>query len=336
VIKEAMLSSVVACVAATGTASVAQSPSGTTCPTKTGPGVVRTLQLPGPPQQLLARGDKLWVTLRKPHGRARVVRVSAESGKIERSFRLEGNPARLAYGFGSLWIPEEIRGKPGGTLVRLDPRSGRQLARIRAPAPRLFGATLAITPNAVWIGGADTRLDTSSVFVIDPKRNDVVRRLRVKGTTVVALAARGRTVWASGWESIVKLSPTGRILFRQPIGGVAFSIALAPDGVWGAQQLFGHKYRKPQPPARRLVRVTTRPRRLVVVPLQATPGVVVSAAGAAWVVFFPDQRRRAVLHVVGTSRPEEVPLAGVPGAITPTPDAVWVATHDPSVLSKIC
>jgi hypothetical protein len=336
VIKETMLSSVVACAAATATAAVAQSPSGTTCPTETERTVVRTLLLPAPPQQVLVRGGKLWVTLRKPGGRARVVRVSAQSGRVERSFPLEGVPARLAYGFGSLWIPEEIRGEPGGTLVRLHPRSGRVLARIRAPAPRLFGATLAFAPNAVWIGGADTRLDTSSVFVIDPKRNAVVRRLRVKGTTVVALAAQGRTVWASGWESIVKLSPNGRVLFRQPIGGVAFSIAPAPDGVWGAQQLFGHKYGKPQPRARRLVRVSTRPRRLVVVQLDATPGVVVSAAGAAWVVFFPDQRRRAVLRVVGTSPPEEVPLASVPGAIAPAPDGVWVASRNPGALSKIC
>jgi hypothetical protein len=220
--------------------------------------------------------------------------------------------------------------------VRLDPRSGGVLARIRAPAPRLFGATLAFAPSGVWIGGADTRLDTSSVFVIDPKRNAVMRRLGVKGTTVVALAAQGRSVWASGWESIVKLSPSGRVLFRQPIGGVAFSIALAPNGVWGAQQFFGHKYAKPQPRARRLVRVRTRPLRLVVVPLDATPGVVVSAAGAAWVVFFPDQHRRAVLRVVGTSPPEEVPLTSVPRAIAAAADGIWVASHNPGALSKIC
>ena len=193
-IKKTLLSAMAACAATTVTVAVAQTPNSTTCPTETGRTVVRTFLLPAPPQQLLVRGGKLWVTVRKPGRRARVVRLSAQSGKVERSFPLEGAPARLAYGFGSLWIPEEIRGKPGGTLVRLDPRSGRVLARIRAPAPRLFGATLAFAPNAVWIGGADTRLDTSSVFVIDPRRNAVVCRLGVKGTTVVALAAQGRTV----------------------------------------------------------------------------------------------------------------------------------------------
>jgi hypothetical protein len=62
----------------------------------------------------------------------------------------------------------------------------------------------------------------------------------------------------------------------------------------------------------------------------------VSAAGAAWVVFFPDQHRRAVLRVVGTSPPEEVPLTSVPGALAPAADGIWVASHNPGALSKIC
>jgi len=57
-----------------------------------------------------------------------------------------------------------------------------------------------------------------------------VCRLGVKGTTVVALAAQGRTVWASGWESIVKLSPSGRVA----LASVPGAIAPAADGVWVA------------------------------------------------------------------------------------------------------
>ena len=335
--REAVLGSLAACAALVAPAWGSETTMSASCPTPSRRTAVRTLPLPGPPQQVQARGDALWVTLRKPGGRARVVRLDARTGRVDRSFPLEGVPDRLVYGFGSLWIVQEIRGKPGGTLVRLDPRSGRVLAEIRAPRPRLFGATVTVTPAAVWIGGADTRLDTSSIFLVDPRRNAVVRRLGVKGTSVVALVARGPAVWASGWESIVKLSPTGRLLFQQTIGGVAFSIALAPDGVWGAQQFFGNKYRKPQPLARRLVRVTTSPRHLTVVPLDATPGSVASAAGAAWVVFFPDQRRRAIIRVSGTPpSPETVPVRGVAGAIAPASDGVWVATHDPNGLSKVC
>ena len=335
--KELFLGSLAACLALVAPASGAEKTASTSCPTPSGRTVVRTLPLPGPPHQVLARRDTLWVTLRRPGGRARVVRLDPRTGRVKRSFPLEGIPDRLVYGFGSLWIPQEIPSKPGGTLFRLDPRSGRVLAEIRAPAPRLFGATLTVTPAAVWIGGADTRLDTSSIFLVDPRKNVVVRRFGVQGTTVVALVARSQAVWASGWESIVKLSPAGRVLFRQGIGGVAFSIAVGPDGVWGAQQFFGRKYRKPQPPARRLVRVTTSPRHLAVVPLDATPGAVASAAGATWVVFFPDQRRHAILRVSGTPPvPETVPLRGVPGAIAPTSNGVWVAEHDPNELSKVC
>jgi hypothetical protein len=335
--REAVLGSLAACAALVAPCSGAETTTTASCPTPSGRTVVRTLPLPGPPHQVLARGDTLWVTLRRPGGRARVIRLDARAGRIDRSFPLEGLPDRLVYGFGSLWIPQEIRGKPGGTLIRLDPRSGRVLAEIRAPAPRLFGATLTVTPAAVWIGGADTRLDTSSIFLVDPRRNAVVRRFGVIGTTVVALVARGPAVWASGWESIVKLSPAGRLLFRQRIGGVAFSIALAPDGVWGAQQFFGRKYRKPQPLAHRLVRVATSPRHFTVVPLDATPGSVDFAAGSAWVVFFPDQRRHAILRVSGTPPvPETVPVHGLPVAIAPASDGVWIAEHDPNELSKVC
>jgi hypothetical protein len=335
--REAVLGSLAACAALVAPCSGAETTTTASCPTPSGRTVVRTLPLPGPPHQVLARGDTLWVTLRRPGGRARVIRLDARAGRIDRSFPLEGLPDRLVYGFGSLWIPQEIRGKPGGTLIRLDPRSGRVLAEIRAPAPRLFGATLTVTPAAVWIGGADTRLDTRSIFLVDPRRNAVVRRFGVIGTTVVALVARGPAVWASGWESIVKLSPAGRLLFRQRIGGVAFSIALAPDGVWGAQQFFGRKYRKPQPLARRLVRVATSPRHFTVVPLDATPGSVDFAAGSAWVVFFPDQRRHAILRVSGTPPvPETVPVHGLPVAIAPASDGVWIAEHDPNELSKVC
>jgi hypothetical protein len=335
--KEAVLGSLAACAALVAPTSEAETTTSASCPTPSGRTVVRTLPLPGPPHQVLARGDTLWVTLRRPGRRARVIRLDARTGRIDRSFPLQGVPARLAYGFGSLWIPQEIRGKPGGTLFRLDPGSGRVLAEVRAPAPRLFGATVAVTPAAVWIGGADTRLDASSIFLVDPRRNVVVRHLGVKVTSVVALAAQGPAVWASGWESIVKLSPTGRLLFRQRIGGVAFSIALAPNGVWGAQQFFGRKYRKPQPFARRLVRITAGPRHLTVVPLDATPGSVAYAGGSAWVVFFPDQRRHAILRVSGMPPvPETVPLRGLPGAIAPASDGVWVAERDPNELSKVC
>ena len=335
--RETVLGALAACAALVAPASGADTTTSTSCPTPSGRTVVRTLPLPGPPLQVLARGDTLWVTLRRRGGRGRVVRLDARSGRVERSFPLEGLPDRLVYGFGSLWIPQEIRGKPGGTLVRLDPRSGRVLAEIRAPAPRLFGATLTVTPTAVWIGGADTRLDASSIFLVDPRKNAVVRRLGVKVTSGGALVARGPVVWASGWESIVKLSPTGRLLFRQRIGGVAFSIALAPDGVWGAQQFFGRKYGKPQPAARRLVRITTSPRRLTVVPLDATPGSIAFAAGSAWVVFFPDQHRHVILRVSGMPPvPEAVPLPGLPGGIAQASDGVWVAERDPNELSKVC
>jgi hypothetical protein len=188
-----MLGSLAACAALVAPASGAETTTSPSCPTPSGRTVVRTLPSPGQPHQVLARGDTLWVTLQRAGGRARVIRLDARTGRVDRSFPLEGVPDRLVYGFGSLWIPEEIRGKPGGTLIRLDPRSGRVLAEIRAPAPRLFGATLTVTPAAVWIGGADTRLDTSSIFLVDPRKNAVVR----SGGAGEVLPGRSATISSS-------------------------------------------------------------------------------------------------------------------------------------------
>jgi hypothetical protein len=54
-------------------------------------------------------------------------------------------------------------------------------------------------------------------------------------------------------------------------------------------------------------------------------------------VFFPDQRRRAILRVSGTPPvPETVLMRGLPGAIAPASDGVWVAQRDPNELSKVC
>jgi hypothetical protein len=54
-------------------------------------------------------------------------------------------------------------------------------------------------------------------------------------------------------------------------------------------------------------------------------------------VFFPDQRRHAILRVSGTPPvPETVPVHGLPGAIAPASDGVWIAERDPNELSKVC
>jgi hypothetical protein len=334
-----LLAALALCAALIDRASGAPAGVAALCPTPSGRSVVRTVPLPGSPKQVLTANDALWVTLRSPHpgGRARLLRLDARTGRIRRAFPLPGSPDRIASGFGSLWIPVELRGKAGGTLLRLDPRSGRVLAAIRAPTPRLLGATLTMTPEAVWIGGSDTRLDARSIFKIDPRRNVVVRRFQVRATTVVALVGQRRSLWVSGWESVVRLSENGRLLFRQPVGGVAFSIALAGNGVWAAQQLFGHKDSRPQPPARRLVRITPGSPRLKVIQLDATPGAVAVAAGAAWAVFLPDEGRHEVLRVSGTTPvPARVAVSGIPGALAASRGKVWVAEHEPNELSEIC
>jgi hypothetical protein len=274
-------------------------------------------------------------------GPGKLFRVDASSGRVQRVFRLAGNPWSIAYGFGSLWMTGHGGGFDGA-VIRIDPRSGRVANVIRGP--RRFGSALAITSDGVWIGGGDIfpqghpeNTVARWVFKIDPGRDLVTRSVRLQATTVIALAGEGRSLWATGWGAVVKLSPSGRVLFQRRMDGAGWSIAPAPGGSWVARPFFGTRSSRQAFRARQLLRVRTSERRPTIVALAGQPGPVSYARGAAWTVvgdWLGSQR--AVVRVDGSGTTTEVETRGVPGLIAASRDAVWVAAQDPDELSKIC
>jgi hypothetical protein len=311
------------------------------CPSRSGAEIVQRVRLPGRPGFLLLRGRTLWVAIAadRPGGRGRLARLDARTGRVERVFRLPGNPYQIAYGFGSLWVTGEVRAasRRFAGVLRLDPRTGRLLRVIRG---RLLGSKLAATPDGIWVGGADVyppgrpfEAGVRYVFRIDPHRNAVARTVKLPGTTVIDLLAEGRAVWATGWGGVVKLSRTGRVLYRQPFYGSGWAMARTAGAVWVAQPFSGTRDPRTQRQARRLLKVSLREHRVAVVELEDPPGDVSTAGGVVWL-----GTRTLARIAAGETPPAPRPL-GLdvrPNRIAAFRGGAWIDELGATTLTKIC
>ena len=298
----------------------------------------------GGPGFLLLKGHDLWaaVAARRPAGRGAVARVDARSGRVERVLRLPVDPYQLAYGFGSLWVTGATNDQRYRGVLRVDPRSGRVVRVVRGP--RALGSKLATTSHGVWVGGADIypkghpeKAGVRFVYEIDPRRNAVVRRVRLPGqATVISLVGAGSSVWSVGWWGVVKLSASGRVLFRHPIDGSGWSLALTPGVVWVAQPWFGERpVRRQDSPARRLLRIrVAAPSRQTVVELPTQPGGVSAAAGVVWVGASAGLARLDAAQTPPALT--DVPVSFDLNYHVAFPGGVWVSERHANRVSKVC
>lgn len=271
-----------------------------------------------------------------------LARVDAVSGRVERTFRLPVNPYRIAYGFGSLWLTGEARAvtrRYAGAVLRLDPRTGRILRVIHGPI--LLGSAIAATPDGIWVGGGDVypeghpdRSGVRFVFKIDPRRNAVTQRIRLRSTTVIDLLADGRAIWATGWGAVVKVSPRGRVLYERRFYGSGWSLARSPNAVWVSQPFSGNRFPRTQRPVRRLLQGTITPPRLTVTELEAPPGLLDSAAGIVWMT-----GPGGLIRIPASQRPltlQRIPVPALPDHVAAFAGGVWGSVHHTHRLVKIC
>jgi hypothetical protein len=204
---------------------------------------------------------------------------------------------------------------------------------------------VATTSDAVWIGGADVYPQGHSelagvrfAYKIDPRSNAVVRRVRLPGdATVIALVGDGRRIWSVGWWGVVQLSASGRVLFRQPIDGSGWGLAVTRGVVWIAQPFFGKRpVRRQDKQARRLLRfATSGPPRRTVVELPFHPGGVSAAGGVVWV-----GGNGKLVRLRAAETPPTVTLVALdlPSAVyhIAFPGGVWVSERHPNRVTKIC
>jgi hypothetical protein len=314
------------------------------CPSPSPHAVVRTVSLPGRPGFLLLKGQSLWVAIAGPGpGRpGKLARVDAGTGHVQKLIRLPTNPYRVAYAFGSLWVTGEATPSTrryAGAVLRLDPRTGRILRVIRAPI--LLGSAITATRDAVWVGGGDVypkghpnEAGVRFVFRIDPRRNAVVQRVRLRSTTVIDLLAEGNSLWATGWGAVVKLSSRGRVVYQRRFYGAGWSLARSPNAVWVAQPFSGTREPRTQRPARRLLQATIRPPRLAVNELSAPPGLLSSAGGVVWM-----PGPGGLVRIDAARDPvtlEPIPVGTVPNHVAAFKGGVWGTVPQKRRLVEVC
>jgi len=274
----------------------------------------------------------------------KAVAVDAETGRVERVLSLPVDPTELAVAFGSLWVIGSPTERRYTGVLRVDPRSGRVLSVIRAS--HAYGSRIGATADAVWVGGADVyakghsdRAGVRYVYKIDPKRNLVMRRVRLpQGMTVLHFEGEQSSLWVSGWWGVAKLSSTGRVLFHEAFSGAGWSMARAARAVWVVLPWTGTPYDRRQDAshaARRLLRIDTGggSPRATVIDLEQQPGGVAALGDTVWLA-----------GSTGLARVDDhaTPPAIVPVAVDvhptdmePFAGGVWVAEFRKHRLVKI-
>jgi serine/threonine protein kinase len=139
--------------------------------------VDRRIDLPWPPGGLAIGGGSVWVA--EDFG-SHVWRIDSRSGRVTRRFAIgDGGISDAAFGAKSLWLGR------GSEVLRVDPRNGRVLHHIPAPAQRVVYGD-----GALW---TETQGD-GRLAKIDPDENRVVARQKLHGW-LSDLAVGGGSVW---------------------------------------------------------------------------------------------------------------------------------------------
>jgi ABC-type transport system substrate-binding protein/predicted Ser/Thr protein kinase len=144
--------------------------------------VTRIDRLPWVPGNVAAGGDSVWVV---QDAGQEVIRLNARTGRVAGRFEIRGdasdsNADGVVYANGSLWISR------GTSVVRVDPRTGRVVHRLAAPARYLLHAD-----GAIWAGEPGS----GRIWKIDPATNRVVQHQKLHGW-LSDLAVGGGSVWA--------------------------------------------------------------------------------------------------------------------------------------------
>jgi streptogramin lyase len=119
-----------------------------------------------PTMTLAIDGGTAWVACKE---QARIIRVATADGRVVSSRALDGQPIAVRAGLGSVWVLDS-----GGTLYRLDPRSGKIVHRLTLPVTAAYN---------IWTGGG-------SLWVADDQGAAVVR-VSADGRRVLARARTG-------------------------------------------------------------------------------------------------------------------------------------------------
>jgi YVTN family beta-propeller protein len=169
--------------------------------------VVATIPVGRAQGALTVADGVVWVALPE-HGLGRIDPAGNRSTVV----RVPGCCAgELAAGEGALWVAN----RRDGSLVRVDPASGRVVARVLLPkTTEQRPHQVAVGDGAVWVTSAATRRGTANLlWRVDPASNQVTGTLDLGPTSAGGIpnsvAAGNGAVWVGGITkgSIVRLEP---------------------------------------------------------------------------------------------------------------------------------
>ncbi len=225
--------------------------------------------------------------------------------RVLKRFNVRGGPDWLAVSDGSLWL------RTGeGFVLRLDPKSYKQLARIRAGTEVCQG--LGSDDTVVW-----TCAEGGDVVRIDPRTNKVVARLAVdkmndQGQIPVAF---GRAWVLTGDGSTLVAIAGDKIQRPIKLGTTCIEASASPSAIWLACPKAGRALRVDPGSGAVTARVTGLKK-----------AFTLAAGEAVWVGFSGglaklDEVTGEVLGVADAS-------PGQFGGVVVTPDALWVRAKD--------
>jgi DNA-binding SARP family transcriptional activator/ABC-type branched-subunit amino acid transport system substrate-binding protein/streptogramin lyase len=122
---------------------------------------------------------------------------------------------------------------PDFSIIRIDPRTNRVVARVRGLETRAIAAGDA----GVWALGAD-----GSLAQVNRATNRLVKRTRIGASAVASVAVGGGSVWvtAPGDGTVWRVDPAARPALRTIDVGVGVTAAdYGADGLWVANPLQG-------------------------------------------------------------------------------------------------
>jgi ABC-type branched-subunit amino acid transport system substrate-binding protein len=238
---------------------------------------VKSFRPGGVPSEIAAGEGAVWIGNAgggdQTNTTVSVSRIDPDSTAVTRTQKLPGGDAgvfptaglpRLAVGAGAVWAVN-----PDGSVSRIDPETGKLVARIDVE----FGAlTIAAGEEGVWFPSGD---EESFVMRIDPRTNRVSDRIRVGSGDLWGVAVGAGSVWATarGEGFLWRIEPGRRPVTRTIDVGVGVTFVDFGEGAaWTGNYVDGV-----------VSRIDPRTNTVTSRTSIGAPQALAAGSGAAWV-----------------------------------------------------
>jgi YVTN family beta-propeller protein len=228
--------------------------------------------------------------------------------------RVGSQPYRLTVSGGSLWA--SVNGT--GTILRIDPRSGRITARYHVGGGP---GSLALAGGKVWTGN----YAGSSIIRLNPAKH-AVRRIRV-GDEPIAVDAGGGAVWAADRRDgrVTKVSVrTGKVLLHRSFRlELHEGLVVQADGVWTSSETGVVHKLDPR-----------TGKTLLTVKVGEDSDYVTAGSGSIWVSCYDDENLWRLDPRTGKVL-QTIPVGSGAQGMAVEGTTVWVANFDTGQLLRV-